>query len=126
MTAFDHFLEHIRGDTALGALNAADFLTVLVDSVLAGLPGLVESIERRIDALDEVALRTSDADAFLREVVVLRRRIAILRRGLAPIAGRSRRWPARISSWRGWASRGPESWIAWKRRSTRSRTRGSF
>ena len=31
-----------------------------------------------------MALRTSDADTFLREVVVLRRRIAILRRGLAP------------------------------------------
>ena len=83
-TAFDHFLEHIRGDSALGALNAADFLTVLVDSVLADYLGLVESIERRIDTLDEVALRTSDADTFLREVVALRRRIAILRRGLAP------------------------------------------
>jgi len=82
--AFDHFLDHIRGDTALGALNAADFLTVLVDSVLAGYLELVESIERRIDALDEVALRASEADAFLREVVVLRRRVAILRRGLAP------------------------------------------
>ncbi len=107
VTAFDYFLDHIRGDTALGALNAADFLTVLVDSVLAGYLELVESIERRIDALDEVALRASEADAFLREVVVLRRRVAILRRGLAPIAGRSRHWPAPISSSRGWASRGP-------------------
>ena len=53
VTVFDHFLDHIRGDTALGALNAADFLTVLVDSVLAGYLELVESIERRIDALDE-------------------------------------------------------------------------
>ena len=84
VTAFDHFLEQIRGDSALGALDAADFLTVLVDSVLADYLGLVESIERRIDTLDEVALRIGAADTFLREVVALRRRIAILRRGLAP------------------------------------------
>ncbi|HEX6475625.1 MAG TPA: CorA family divalent cation transporter [Candidatus Limnocylindria bacterium] len=84
LTAFDQFIDHIRGDSALGALHAADFLTVLVDSVLAVYLELVESIERRIDALDEVALRTSEAATFLREVVLLRRRVAILRRGLAP------------------------------------------
>ncbi|HEX5578522.1 MAG TPA: CorA family divalent cation transporter, partial [Candidatus Limnocylindria bacterium] len=84
LTAFDQFVEQIRGDSALGALSAADFLTVLVDSVLAVYLELVESIARRIDALDELALRTGDADSFLREVVVLRRRVAILRRGLAP------------------------------------------
>ena len=84
LTAFDQFEDQIRGDSALGALYAADFLTVLVDSVLAVYLQIVESIERRIDAIDEVALRTSEAKAFLREVVVLRRRVAILRRGLAP------------------------------------------
>jgi len=84
VAAFDHFLEHIRGDSALGALKAADFLTVLVDSVLAVYMELVERIERRIDTLDEVALRAGQADTFLREVVMLRRRVAILRRGLAP------------------------------------------
>ena len=84
LTAFTQFTEHIRGDSALGALHAADFLTVLVDSVLAVYLELVEAIERRIDAIDELALRTSDADTFVREVVVLRRRVAILRRGLAP------------------------------------------
>jgi Mg2+ and Co2+ transporter CorA len=84
VVAFDHFLDHIRGDSALGALNAADFLTVLVDSVLGVYLELVERIERRIDTLDEVALRASEADKFLREVVVLRRHVATLRRGLAP------------------------------------------
>ena len=84
VAAFDHFLEHIRGDSALGALKAADFLTVLVDSVLAVYMELVERIERRIDTLDEVALRAGQVDTFLREVVMLRRRVAILRRGLAP------------------------------------------
>jgi magnesium transporter len=82
--AFDHFLGQVRGDSQLGALNAADFLTILVDSVLAGYLELVEAIGRRIDALDEVALRASQSQAFLQEVVLLRRRVATLRRALAP------------------------------------------
>ncbi|HKO33139.1 MAG TPA: CorA family divalent cation transporter [Candidatus Limnocylindria bacterium] len=112
VSAFNHFLDHIRGDTALGALSSADFLTILVDSVLAGYLELVESIERRIDALDEVALRAREADAFLREVVVLRRRVATLRRALAPhrwafaplarpdfeIEGLGKPWPGIIES----------------------------
>jgi Mg2+ and Co2+ transporter CorA len=83
-SAFDHFLGQVRGDSELGALNAADFLTILVDSVLAGYMQLVETIDRRIDALDEVALRASQSRAFLAEVVLLRRRVATLRRALAP------------------------------------------
>jgi magnesium transporter len=83
-SAFDHFLDQVRGDSELGALDAADFLTILVDSVLAGYLELVEAIGRRIDALDEVALRASQSHAFLTEVVLLRRRVAILRRTLAP------------------------------------------
>jgi magnesium/cobalt transport protein CorA len=84
IAAFDHFLDHIRGDSSLGALDAADFLTILVDSVLAGYLELIEEIEQRVDALDEVAIRASQAQAFIREVVQLRRRVAILRRSLAP------------------------------------------
>lgn len=82
--AFGHFRDHVRGDSGLGALNAADFLTVLVDSVLAVYLELVEGIERRIDKLDELALRANEADTFLHEVLLLRRQVAILRRGLAP------------------------------------------
>jgi magnesium transporter len=84
VTAFENFREHLRGDSALGALNAAAFLTVLVDSVLDGYLAFVETIERRIDALDEAALRPGESGSFLREVVLLRRRVALLRRALAP------------------------------------------
>jgi Mg2+ and Co2+ transporter CorA len=84
VAAFEAFRDHLRGDSALGALNAADFLTVLVDSVLDGYLELVEGIERRIDALDEAALRPGESDTFLHEVVQLRRRVALLRRALAP------------------------------------------
>jgi magnesium transporter len=83
-SAFDHFLGQLRGDSELGALVAADFLTILVDSVLAGYMELVEAIVRRIDALDEVALRAGRSQAFLAEVVLLRRKVATLRRALAP------------------------------------------
>ncbi|HEY7526851.1 MAG TPA: CorA family divalent cation transporter [Candidatus Limnocylindria bacterium] len=84
VSAFEAFREHIRGDSALGQLNAADFLTVLVDAVLDGYLELVEAVERRIDTLDEAALHTRDATRFLREVIGLRRRVALLRRSLAP------------------------------------------
>jgi Mg2+ and Co2+ transporter CorA len=82
--AFDMFRDRIRGDTELGRLDAADFVTVLVDAVLDGYLELVEGIERRIDALDEMALRSRDSSRFLNEVVLLRRRVALIRRALAP------------------------------------------
>ena len=84
IAAFDAFLGHIRGDTQLGKLDAAGFLSALVDSVLAVYLELVEAIVRRIDALDEIAIRSSGARTFLEEVVRLRRRVAVLRRALAP------------------------------------------
>jgi magnesium transporter len=83
-TVFAHFLGQVRGDSELGALHAADFLTILVDSVLAGYMEQVEAIERRIDAVDEIALRPSQSQAFLADVVRLRRKVASLRRALAP------------------------------------------
>jgi Mg2+ and Co2+ transporter CorA len=84
--AFDDFQDHVRGDSRLGALEAADFLTILVDSVVAVYQQLAEGVERRIDALDELAVRGSREEAFLAEVVSLRRRVAVLRRALAPHA----------------------------------------
>jgi magnesium/cobalt transport protein CorA len=84
IAAFEAFQEHLRGDSRIGALDAADFLTALVDSVLAVYLELVEAIVRRIDALDEMAIRSGESGAFLREVVQLRRRVAALRRALAP------------------------------------------
>lgn len=82
--AFDAFVDQIRGDSHLGELDAAGFIAALVDSVLAVCLEMVETIERRIDALDELALRGGQADTFLSEVVALRRRVAAMRRTLAP------------------------------------------
>ena len=82
--AFDAFVAHIRGDSHLGELDAAGFMGALVDSVLSVYLEIIESIERRIDVLDELALRGGRPEAFLSEVVALRRHIAALRRTLAP------------------------------------------
>lgn len=82
--AFDAFVAHIRGDSHLGELDAAGFMGALVDSVLSVYLEIIETIERQIDILDELALRGGRPDTFLSEVVTLRRRIAALRRTLAP------------------------------------------
>jgi Mg2+ and Co2+ transporter CorA len=82
--AFDAFVAHIRGDSHLGELDAAGFMGALVDSVLSVYLEIIEGIERRIDALDELALRGGRPETFLSEVVTLRRRISGLRRTLAP------------------------------------------
>jgi Mg2+ and Co2+ transporter CorA len=83
--AFEDFDRGVRGQTTLGRLEAAGLVSALVDSVLAGFLRDVEELERRVDALDEQALRTGDPEIFLREVVTLRRRVALLRRSLAPL-----------------------------------------
>jgi Mg2+ and Co2+ transporter CorA len=83
--AFEDFDRGVRGETTLGRLEAAGFVSALVDSVLAGFLRDVEELERRVDALDEQALRTGDPEIFLQEVVTLRRRVALLRRSLAPL-----------------------------------------
>jgi magnesium transporter len=85
IAAFDGFVKSIHGDTRLGALDAAGFMTALIDSVLGVYLSVVEGVERRIDKLDELAVRSNDAERFLAEIIALRRRVAALRRALAPL-----------------------------------------
>ena len=85
IAAFERFVETLHGETRLGSLDAASFMAALVDTVLAVYLDVVEQIERRVDALDELALRSGDEAFFLGEVVTLRRRVASVRRNLAPL-----------------------------------------
>jgi Mg2+ and Co2+ transporter CorA len=85
VAAFDAFNSSMHGDTRLGTLDAATFMAALVDQVLASYLEAVEEIERRVDALDELALRSPDPDSFLDETVAARRRVGVLRRALAPL-----------------------------------------
>ena len=82
--AVDGFRKEIGHEAELGKLDAASFTAGLIDSIFSAFFRQVEAIERAIDDLDELAIRASTSDRFLDAVVVLRRRIARLRRVLAP------------------------------------------
>jgi Mg2+ and Co2+ transporter CorA len=77
-------LDAHEGETTFGALDAPAFTAMLLDRMLTGYFRAVEGIERRVDELDEHALRSKRPDDMLAELVALRRQIAILRRALSP------------------------------------------
>jgi len=83
IVALDRFVDGLEGETFLGALSAADFLSSLVDEVITGYHGVVERIEKEIDELDQVALRGTEED-LLGHLVEIRKRIGFVRRTLAP------------------------------------------
>lgn len=74
----------VASDPRFGRLDAGTFLGLLLDGMLDGYFREVERIERVIDGVDDRALRSGDAQPQLDELVELRRRIARLRRALAP------------------------------------------
>lgn len=82
--AFDSFVEQVSGETRIGELDAASLMAALVDSQLASYFRIVETIEQELDHLDERALRSNGTDDLLVDMVRLRRRVATLRRTLAP------------------------------------------
>jgi Mg2+ and Co2+ transporter CorA len=84
LAAIDAFRAEIDQEDQLGRLDAAAFTAGLIDAVLTAFFRQTESIEREIDALDELAVRARADDLFLARVLTLRRRIARLRRILAP------------------------------------------
>jgi len=75
--------EEHRGDSRLGKLSAAEFMAMLVDRVLTGYLTCIEEIEQAIDRLDDLALRSTHKD-LLAPIIEIRRRIAFLRRTMAP------------------------------------------
>jgi Mg2+ and Co2+ transporter CorA len=82
-----HLEEPVRvfaSDPRFGRLDAGTFAGLLMDGVIDGYFREVEEIEGTIDALDERALRDQDLEPLLDELVVIRRRIAALRRTIAP------------------------------------------
>ena len=82
--AVDRYVDGLDGETRLGAHDAADLMSALVDEVLIGYFQLVELIERDIDDLDQRALQSRPKDDVLGALVSLRRRIGLARRTLAP------------------------------------------
>jgi Mg2+ and Co2+ transporter CorA len=84
LAAIEEFRSGVQQERELGRLDAAAFSVSIIDAVLTIYFRSVESIERDIDALDELAVRTSSDETFLGTVLLLRRRIARLRRTLVP------------------------------------------
>jgi magnesium transporter len=82
--ALDRFEDSLHDETSLGALDAGDLLSTIVDEVISGYYRLVESVEQRIDRLDQAALMAGPEADVLGEIVAVRRRIGQIRRTLAP------------------------------------------
>jgi Mg2+ and Co2+ transporter CorA len=73
-----------EAETTFGALDAPAFIALLLDGMLNGYFHAVDAIERRIDELDERALRGTHSKDMLAHLIGLRRQIATLRRALTP------------------------------------------
>jgi Mg2+ and Co2+ transporter CorA len=84
LATVDAFRKEVDQEEQLGRLDAAAFVAGLIDTALTAFFQQIEAIERDIDALDELAVRSRGDESFLATVVTLRRRIARLRRVLAP------------------------------------------
>jgi Mg2+ and Co2+ transporter CorA len=84
LAAVDAYADGIADERELGRLDAAAFTSGIVDAVFTAFFRQIEAIERDIDALDEIAVRARSDRTFLDRTLVLRRRIARLRRALAP------------------------------------------
>jgi len=84
LAPIDSFRDEIGHEDQLGRLDAAAFTAGLIDAVFTEYFRQIEAIERDIDHLDELAVRGGEGKAFLASVLTLRRRIARLRRALAP------------------------------------------
>lgn len=84
LAAVEEYRRDIHHEGDLGKLDSASFAAGLIDAIFAAFFRQIEAIERDIDALDELAIKAAGSHRYLEAVVVLRRRIARLRRVLAP------------------------------------------
>jgi magnesium transporter len=82
--ALQRFAEELSEETSLGALDAGDLTSAVVDEVLNSYFRLVEALEARIDRLDHAALTGDKDQDILADIVEVRREITSIRRGLAP------------------------------------------
>jgi magnesium/cobalt transport protein CorA len=84
LEAIRTFREDVEREPELGRLDAVGFAAGLLDEIFAAYFRQVEAIEERIDTLDLLAVRSPRDEPFLDAVVEVRRRIARLRRAIAP------------------------------------------
>ena len=78
------FDDRVAEDTDLGRLDAPSFLASLLEWHVASYFRVVEDLERLVDRLDILALKSDDADDLLGQLADARRRIGEVRRLLTP------------------------------------------
>lgn len=83
-TAREAFRARVGGDTGLGRLQAPSFLVTLLDWHLNAYFRALESLEAKIDGLDQAMLVSELDDDLLPTLVELRSRVSQLRSILAP------------------------------------------
>lgn len=83
LAPLDEIDARIKSDASVGAVEAAEFVAMLLDGVLTSFFAAVDAIEEAIDELDSRSLRADGRQGVLDDLVSLRRRIARLRRVLA-------------------------------------------
>lgn len=81
----EKFNRPLSGDTALGALDSASFLGLVLEWHLSGYLKVIERVQGAIDEVDELLLKPrADEPGLLERLFQLRRRITKLRRALSP------------------------------------------
>ncbi|HXG40719.1 MAG TPA: CorA family divalent cation transporter, partial [Candidatus Limnocylindrales bacterium] len=78
------FEEYVRGDSPIGRLDAPAFLAAILEWHVNSYFRIADELERAADELDQRALSPSDGPGLIGELGRLRRRIAAVRRLLAP------------------------------------------
>lgn len=78
------FERRIKGDSALGELDAPAFLAALLDWHITSYFRIVELLETEVDRLDSQALRQHHRRDLLRDLAKLRQRVGFIRRTLTP------------------------------------------
>jgi magnesium transporter len=81
----ERFSERIRGDSQLGRLDAAELVAVFLHEHVSSYLQEIEPFEMELERLDfKVMAGRADDDAVLPQLLAVRRRLAHLRRLLAP------------------------------------------
>ena len=80
LALLDELDRRIKADATLGEIEGADFVALMLESVVTSYYTAIDEVEQEIDKLDARSLRVGDRVDLLEDLVRLRRRIGRLRR----------------------------------------------
>ena len=82
--SLDEFAHHLRGDSALGRLDAPSFLAQVLEWVLNTYFDRLDELQQEIDGIEEGILAGRSGEETVRPLVALRGELGRLRRRLSP------------------------------------------